>query len=185
MGRTSAEGAGGSAWAGATGTPRDAEERQGHRSSSALLLLNAERKLVEPKGFGPELSVETTNTGWSVSLRDVKTRSRKMHDWSLVAQPMGQPAQTGSISPFSFTRALHLFWPRPPRARPSSPAWQPRCLAFPSLPPLIPAPRVQHSWTHLLNKTLRGLDDRRCATALWAFLQAATFGSHFSGSYVI
>lgn len=100
--------------------PRDAKEHQGHRSSSVLLLLNAERKLVEPKGFGQELSVETTNRGWSVSLRDVKTRSRKMRDWSLVAQPMGQPAQTGSISPFSFTWALHLFWPRPPRASPSS-----------------------------------------------------------------
>ena len=97
------------------------KERRGRRSSSALVLLDAEHELVKPKGFGSELSVETTNTGWSVSLRGVKTRSRKMHDWSLVVQPMGQPAQTGLISPFSFTHTLCLFWPRLPRARPSSP----------------------------------------------------------------
>lgn len=145
---------------------RSTREHQGHRSSSALVLLNAERESVRPKGFGSKLSVETANMGWSVSLRDAKTRSRKMRDWSLVVQLTGQPAQTGSMSPFSFAHVPCQFWPRPPRARPSEPDWQPCCLPFPSLPPLIPVPRARRGWTCLLNKTLRGLGDKRCATAL-------------------
>lgn len=109
-------------WLCTTCCRRSTKEHWGHRYSSTLLLLNAEHESVKPKGFGSELSVETTNTGWSVSLRDVKTRSRKMHDWSLVVQPIGQPARTGPISPVSSTHALCLFWPGPPWARPSSPA---------------------------------------------------------------
>lgn len=179
-GGTSAEGAGDSAWP-------VAKESQGHRSSSVLLLLNAECESVKPEGLGSELGVETTNTGWSVSLRDVKTRSRKMHDWSLVVQLVGQPAQAGPVSPFpfTFTCTLCLFWPRLPQDKPSSPGSQPCSPAFPSLPLLIPVPWAWHSWTALLNKALRGLDDKRCPTALWAFLQAAAFSSHFSGGYVI
>lgn len=96
------------------GAPRSTMEQSGHHSSSVLLLLNAEHEFVKPKGFGSELSVETTNMRWSISLRDVKTSSRKTHDWSLVVQSMGQPAQTSWISPIWFTRALSLFWPRLP-----------------------------------------------------------------------
>lgn len=79
-------------------------EYQDHHYSSALGLLNAKHKLVKPKGFGSEPCVETTNTGWRASLEDVKTRGSKIYDQSLMVQPVGQPAQTGSISPFLLTR---------------------------------------------------------------------------------
>lgn len=118
-----------SAWPVAAGAPRSTMEQPGHHSSSVLLLLNVEHEFVKPKGFGSELSVETTNMRWSISLRDVKTSSRKTHDWSLVVQSMGQPAQTSWISPIWFTRALSLSWPRPPWARSflRLTAWPPCC----------------------------------------------------------
>lgn len=99
------------------GASQSTMEQPGHHSSSVLLLLNAEHELVKPKEFGSERSVETTNIWWSISPRDVKTSSRKTRDWSLVVQSMGQPAQTSQISPIWFTRALSLYWPRPPWAR--------------------------------------------------------------------
>lgn len=66
-----------------------------------------------------------------------------------------------------------------------SPGWQLRHLAVLSLPPLIPVPWAWHCWMCLLNESLCGLEDKHCATALWALLQAATFISHFPGSYMI
>ena len=92
------------------------ESGQGHLSSSAFLLLNAKHESAKLKGFGSELDVETTNTGQSVSVRDVRTSGRRRRDWSLVVQPMGQPAQTRLVSPFWLTRVLCLFWLRPSQA---------------------------------------------------------------------
>lgn len=126
-----------SAWPLAPGAPWSTMEQPGHHSSSVLLLLNAKHKFVKPKEFGSELSVETTNMRWSISLRDVKTGSRKTHDWSLMAQSMGQPAQTSWISPVWFTRALSLFCPRPPWAR--------SLLRLTALPPCCPLSASAHT----------------------------------------
>lgn len=112
-------------------------EQPGHRSNSVLLLLNAEHEFVKPKGSGSELSVETTNMRWSVSLRDVKTSSRK-NAWLVPrGASVGQPAQTSWIPPVWFTRALSLFCPRPPLAR----SWA----RLTALPPRCPLSASAHT----------------------------------------